>query len=77
MELVRAWAREIVSGRLHPAEGAQRISGQAAHVDAAAALAEFGDLAARWEASGDDADGRAECERRMVEEAGLLLADTA
>ena len=74
-ELVKSWARQIVTNQLSAIDGARLIvehcAGNAAE---ASELAVFAVLLQDWEAGGDR---RAEAERRIVEEAGMLLADTA
>lgn len=72
LKLVRSWAREMVTGHLSPIDGARRIAGEGA--SAQGELAVFRQLVREWET--DDA-GRPECERRILDEASLLLADTA
>jgi hypothetical protein len=70
LSLARAWAREMISGQLSAIEGARRIGEQVS--EGFEYLAVFEELAGEWE-GGD----REECEARMLEQASLLLADTA
>jgi hypothetical protein len=73
-ESARHWAREIVTGHLTPIEGARRIVAGAGEFDPADELMVFAGLVAEWE---DDEDGRDGCEARIMDEAAMLLADTA
>ena len=73
-ESARRWAREIVTGHLTPIEGARRIVAGAGEFDRADQLMVFAGLIGEWE---DDEAGRPECEARIMDEAALLLADTA
>jgi hypothetical protein len=73
LKLVRSWAREMVTGHLSPIDGARRIAGEGG--SAQDELAVFHQLVREWEETGES--GRPECERRMLDEASLLLADTA
>jgi hypothetical protein len=68
----RALAREMIGGRLAPVEGARRIGRE--RTEGADHLAVFEELAGEWER---DEDNREDCERRILEQASLLLADTA
>jgi len=72
LKLVRSWAREVVTGRLSPIDGARRIAGEGGSDEEEPAV--FEQLVREWEA---DEAGREECERRILDEASLLLADTA
>lgn len=72
LKLVRSWAREMVTGHLSPIDGARRIIGEGAAAEEE--LAVFHRLVRDWET---DEAGRQECERRILDEASLLLADTA
>ena len=62
---IREIAVQVVSGHLSPVEGAERIAAEAAHLDDPGELAGFAELA---RAGDDDA---------ILEQVGLLLADTA
>lgn len=73
-ESAQHWAREIVTGHLTPIEGARRIVAGAGEFEAADELMVFAGLVGEWE---DDEDGRDECEARIMDEAAMLLADTA
>jgi anthranilate phosphoribosyltransferase len=64
-EAIRELAAQVVSGQLAPVEGARQIAAQAARLDEPGELAAFADLA------------RTGAEDRILEEASLLLADTA
>lgn len=64
-EAIRELAAQIVSGQLPPVDGARRIAAHAARLDDPGELSVFADLAR----TGD--------EHAILEEAPLLLADTA
>lgn len=64
-EAIRELAAQVMSGRLAPVEGAERIAAQAANLSNPGELAVFADLA------------RTGAENEILEEASLLLADTA
>ena len=64
-EAIRELAAQVVSGQLAPVEGAEQIAAQAARLDEPGELAAFGELA------------RTGAEDKILEEASLLLADTA
>lgn len=64
-EAIRELAAQIVSGQLSPVEGARRIAARAAELSEPGELAVFAELAR----TGD--------ETAILEEAPLLLADTA
>ena len=64
-ETIRQLAAEVVSGQLTPVEGAQQIAAQAAQLDEPGELSVFAELA------------RSGAETEILEEASLLLADTA
>lgn len=72
LDAVRHWAREIITGQVPPIEGArgiaQRCSDELRH------LAVFEELVSEWDR---DEAGREDCEARMLEEASLIVADTA
>lgn len=71
-ENVKSWAREIVTNQIAPIDGARLIAEHGA--GEASELAVFSSLVEEWGAGGERRD---EAERRIVEEAGMLLADTA
>ncbi|MGH9024327.1 MAG: hypothetical protein ACRDV9_14745 [Acidimicrobiia bacterium] len=73
IEQARHWAREILTGRLPAVEGARRIA-RSAKGSSGAELVRFAELVSAWES---DSHGREDCERLMLEEASLLVADTA
>lgn len=73
-ESARHWAREIVTGHLSPIEGARRMVAGAGEFDPADELMVFAGLIADWEA---DEAARPDCEARIMDEAAMLLADTA
>jgi hypothetical protein len=75
VELVRHWAGEILTGQVTPIDGAQRIV-RILGVDSDAEDSEAG-VFATLVAKCDDTGEQEECERRIVAEAGLLVADTA
>ena len=64
-EAIRAIAAQIISNHVPPLDGARLIAGEAAKLDDPAGLAEFAELA------------RVGDENAILEQAGLLLADTA
>lgn len=64
-DTIREIAAQIVSGQLTPVEGARQIADQAAQLTEPGELAVFADLA------------RTGAETAILEEASLLLADTA
>jgi hypothetical protein len=64
-EIIRELAAQVISGQLAPVEGAQQIATQAAHLSNPGELAVFAELA------------RTGAESEILEEASLLLADTA
>jgi hypothetical protein len=64
-EAIRALAAQVVAGQLTPVEGAQQIAAQAAQLSDPGELAVFAELA------------RTGAENAILEEASLLLADTA
>lgn len=64
-EAIRELAAQVVSGQLAPVEGAQQIAVQAAQLNEPGELAVFAELA------------RTGAENEILEEASLLLADTA
>jgi hypothetical protein len=64
-EAIRELAAQVVSGQLAPVEGAQQIAAQAAQLSEPGELEVFAELA------------RAGAEEAILEEASLLLADTA
>ena len=64
-EAIRELAAQVVSGQLAPVEGAQQIAVQAAQLSEPGELAVFAELA------------RTGAENEILEEASLLLADTA
>ncbi len=64
-EAIRELAAQVLSGQLSPVEGAQRIADQAAQLRDPGELAVFAELA------------RNGAENQILEEASLLLADTA
>jgi hypothetical protein len=64
-EAIRELAAQVISGQLAPVEGAQQIAARAAHLSDPGELAVFGELA------------RTGAENEILEEASLLLADTA
>lgn len=64
-EAIRELAAQVISGQLAPVEGAEQIAAQAAHLSNPRELAVFADLA------------RTGAENEILEEASLLLADTA
>ena len=70
LALVRRLARDMVAGQLSPLEGAQLIGAQAS--EELAHLSVFRDLAGEWESGGKE-----NAERGILEQASLLLADTA
>jgi hypothetical protein len=73
-ESARHWAREIVTGHVTPIEGARRIVAGVGEFNPADELMVFAGLVGKWE---EDEDARAECEARILDEAAMLLADTA
>jgi hypothetical protein len=70
LETVHEWAREMLTGRLAPIDGARRIAGAAGRTDDE--RRRFAELVAAW-----DAGERDEVADRILEEASLLVADTA
>jgi hypothetical protein len=64
-EAIRELAAQVVTGQLAPVEGAQQIAARAAQLPDPGELAVFADLA------------RTGAENEILEEASLLLADTA
>ena len=64
-EAIRELAAKVMSGQLAPVEGAQRIAAQAAQLSDPGELVVFAELA------------RTGAENQILEEASLLLADTA
>ena len=64
-EAIRELAAQVVSGQLAPVEGAEQIAAQVDQLDDPGELATFADLA------------RTGAEEKILEEASLLLADTA
>ena len=64
-EAIRELAAQVVSGQLAPVEGAEQIAAQAAQLSEPGELAVFAELA------------RTGAEEAILEEASLLLADTA
>jgi hypothetical protein len=75
-ESARHWAREIVTGRVTPIEGARRIVAGAGEFGPADELMVFAGLVVEWDEN-EDEGGREECEARIMDEAAMLLADTA
>lgn len=74
-EAIRHWAREIVTGHVSPIDGARRILRDAPEgFDPAGELMVFAGLVGEWE---EDEGRRSECEARIMDEAALVLADTA
>jgi hypothetical protein len=73
-ESARHWAREIVTGHISPIEGARRIVAGAGALEPDDELMVFAGLVGDWE---EDEAGRPDCEARIMDEAGMLLADTA
>ena len=64
-EAIRELAAQVVTGQLTPVEGARQIAARAAQLSDPGELAVFAELA------------RTGAERAILEEASLLLADTA
>lgn len=64
-EAIRELAAQMISGQLSPVEGARQIAAQAANLSNPGELAVFAELA------------RTGAENQILEEASLLLADTA
>jgi hypothetical protein len=64
-EAIRELAAQLISGQLAPVEGAEQIAARAAQLSDPGELAVFADLARRG------------AESEILEEASLLLADTA
>jgi hypothetical protein len=64
-EAIRELAAQVMSGQLSPIEGAEQIAAQAAQLSDPGELSVFADLA------------RTGAEEAILEEASLLLADTA
>lgn len=64
-EVIREIAAQIVTGQIAPVEGARQIADEAGRLDSPAYFTTFGELAR---------DG---AEEAIVEQASLLLADTA
>jgi len=64
-EAIREIAAQIVSGQLAPVEGAEQIAAQAAELTEPGEIAGFAELA------------RTNAETEILEQASLLLADTA
>ncbi|HKY75537.1 MAG TPA: hypothetical protein VJS45_05325 [Acidimicrobiia bacterium] len=64
-EAIRQLAAQMISGQLAPVEGARQIAAQAANLSNPGELAVFAELA------------RTGAENQILEEASLLLADTA
>jgi hypothetical protein len=62
----------MIGGHLPAIEGARRIAG--ARSEGLEHLAVFQELVGEWDR---DESGREDCERRILEQASLLLADTA
>jgi hypothetical protein len=74
-DIVRHWAREIVTGHVSPIDGARCIVQEGPEeLDAGGELMVFAGLIGEWE---EDESRRADCEARIMDEAALLLADTA
>ena len=67
-------ARGVLTGRVTPGEAAQRLAVLA--TPEADELARFGELAHAWNAAPTSSDREA-IERRILEEASMLVADTA
>ena len=74
LQLVKSWAREMVTGcqTSPPSTGARRIADAGAAAEEE--LAVFHQLVQEREQGEAD---RPECERRILDKASLLLADTA
>jgi hypothetical protein len=64
-EAIQVIAAQIISNQVAPLDGARLIAGEAAKMDDPGELAEFAELA------------RAGDEDAILEQAGMLLADTA
>ena len=64
-EAIRELAAQMISGQLAPVEGAEQIAAQAAQLSNPGELAVFAELA------------RTGAENEILEEAQLLVADTA
>ena len=64
-EAIRELAAQMISGQLAPVEGAQQIAARAANLSNPGDLAVFAELV------------RTGAENEILEEASLLLADTA
>ncbi|MDQ3945520.1 MAG: hypothetical protein M3357_10300 [Actinomycetota bacterium] len=74
-DAVRQWARAIVTGHVSPIEGARRILRDGSgDLDVGGELMVFAGLVGEWE---EDETQRQECEARIMDQAALLLADTA
>ncbi len=74
-EPARHWAREIVTGHISPIDGARAILRDASDgLDPGGELMTFAELVGHWE---KDASRRDEYEARIMDEAAMLLADTA
>ena len=72
---IKHWAREIVTGHVSPIEGARRILRDAPDdLDPGGELMVFAGLVGQWD---DDETTRDDCEARIMNEAAMLLADTA
>jgi hypothetical protein len=72
LELIRYWASEIVSGQVAPIEGARRIARQAS--PELGHLSVWRELVGEWDG---DETRTGESEAAILEQAALLLADTA
>jgi hypothetical protein len=76
VELVRHWASGLLTGQVAPIDGARSIARIGAELDGVEGEpGVFATLVTEWTRFDDGS--RQECERRIVEEAGLLVADTA
>jgi hypothetical protein len=74
-DVARHWGREIVTGHVSPIEGARNILRDAPEgLDPGMDLMVFADLVGEWD---EDESRRADCEARIMDQAALLLADTA
>ena len=74
LEAACSCARGVLTGRVTPGEAAQRLAVLA--TPGADELARFGELAAAWDAAPTHL-AREQVERRILEEASMLVADTA
>ena len=71
----REWARDIVTGHVSPIDGARGILRDSAdELDPGGELMVFAELIGEWE---EDESGRGDCEARILDQAAMLLADTA